>query len=480
LNCRNHPTQKGHFHCPECDAFYCPECISKRQIQEIIGMEIYHYCPKCNVLASTVSVGSLVTPFWQQLNYFFTYPLQLQPLLFILFFGFFGLAADFAFWGQVIFYGALVKYSYLVLTNTAHARLTPPDIESDLFTSGYGALFQQAVLYLCLIFSSLWILAKLGQVVGLIYILTCLLLLPLMIIALVAMGSLLHALNPLVLYSIGTRIGSKYYLLYLFLVIIGGAPAALVHFGAEYINVFVLKYLSKVATVYYTIMAYNLMGYVLLQYSSEIGYEVNYDDFERSQRKKVTKKSVSKNPRDQLLEKVSNMVRDGRLDTAMELILQETDGEFKDYLLAERYFKLLKAAKQNEDLLTHGALVLDMAVKRNNKKNTVDVYKDCLEVDKNFLPSSESLLKTVDWVVQLGDAKLGLNTLLRYTKSYKDDPLLYEVYLKIAQIFKEKMNDTNKAKKIIRYIVKKYPQHELQPQAKLYWQILNRQRAAGR
>ena len=479
MNCRNHPTRKGHFHCPECDGFYCPDCISKRQIREIVGMETYNYCPKCNVMASTVSVGSLVTPFWRKMNYFFTYPLQFQPLVFIIFFSIFGMVADFTFWGPVIFYGVLVKYSYMVLTNTAHAKLDPPDIEVDIFTSGYGPLFQQALLYVALFFSFGWVAANLGPIIGGVYFLICLLLLPLMIIVLAAMGSLLHALNPLVLFSIGTRIGPRYFLLYLFLVIIGGAPAALGHYVLDYFPVILKQYLSCVAMIYYMIMAYNLMGYVLLQYSSEIGYEVDYADFEKSQRKENKKKVVSQNPLDLLLEKISHMVRDGRLNEAMDLILKETGGEFKDYLLAEKYFKLLKATKNKDDLVPHGNLVLSMAVKRNNKKDAVDIYKDCLAVDSAFLPTPEVLLKLTDWMIQLGESKLALTSLSSFTKKYKDHPLIYEVYLKMARILKEKMNNANKAKEIIRYLITKYPGHELQPHAKRYWQLLNRKKATA-
>jgi len=286
-------------------------------------------------------------------------------------------------------------------------------------------------------------------------------------------------LNPLVLFSIGTRIGPRYFLLYLFLAIIGGAPAALGHYVLDYLPIILASYLSYVATIYYMIMAYNLMGYVLLQYSSEIGYEVDYEDFEKSQRKNKKKKVASQNPRDLLLEKVSNMVRDGRLDEAMDLILQETDGEFKDYLLAEKYLKLLKAAKNKDDFIPHGTLVLSMAVKRNNKKDAVDIYQDCLAVDPAFLPNPEILLKLSDWLVQLGEAKLALTTLHSFTKKYKDHHLIYEVYLKMARILKEKMNNINKAKEIIRYLITKYPGHELQPQAKRYWQLLNRKKAAA-
>jgi len=170
------------------------------------------------------------------------------------------------------------------------------------------------------------------------------------------------------------------------------------------------------------------------------------------------------------------MVRGALLDEAMVLLLGENMENFTEYAMAEKYFELLKKAGRNDDLLNHGALVLDMAVARNRKKEAVRLYKDCLAVDPNFLPGPKILLKMVDWIAQHGEAELARETLERFTVLHKDHPMLYEVYLKLIGVLWDKMNKVREAKLVLLHLVQRYPGHVLQPQARLYWQMLKRQK----
>jgi len=194
-----------------------------------------------------------------------------------------------------------------------------------------------------------------------------------------------------------------------------------------------------------------------------------------TRQKDAKKKIASETVGDALLAKVSRIAGEGRLDEAIALVLKENGGRFTEYVMAEKYFELLKLAGRHDDLLAHGGLVLDMAVGRNRKKEAVKLYKDCLAVDPNFFPEPNILLKMVDWMVQQGEVELARETLERFTAFHEDHPMLYEAYLKLVGVLWDKMSKINEAKLVLLHLIQKYPGHELQAQTRLYWQMLKRQ-----
>ncbi len=100
-----------------------------------------------------------------------------------------------------------------------------------------------------------------------------------MIIVLASSRSLFAALNPVVCTRIATRIGASYLLMCIFLLLLLFAPGFILKLTSDAMPEKLLLFLSYAASLYYAIISYNLMGYVILQYHEEIGYEVDADQF---------------------------------------------------------------------------------------------------------------------------------------------------------------------------------------------------------
>ncbi len=277
--CSYHPTKAARYHCPRCEANFCPECISHRQTEVYGKVRDFFFCPKCNVQVDMLSVGSFIAPFWNRLPQFFAYPFHLRPLLLMLVLTSVGVFfAEFPF-TNLILWVILIKYCYAVLRNTVQGNLQPPALSYEVLGKDVGQAFKQIALFFLMGGALVLIVAAFGVNIGYLCLFLGILLTPAMIIVLVVSDSLINALNPVAFMTVAYRIGWGYLLMYLFLSFLSAAPAFLASNFTSFLPPMVRLFLLTAASQYYTIISYSLMGYVILQYHEEIGYEVRPEDF---------------------------------------------------------------------------------------------------------------------------------------------------------------------------------------------------------
>lgn len=465
-HCSYHPTVPAHFCCHECGAAFCPNCISRREYDYYGKKKISYFCPKCNIEADNLGVGNIIPPFWKRLPAFFLYPFRPQPIIFILAVA--GLSMFFAnsFFVGIILSVIMLKYSYAVLLHTAQGKLSPPPMTVSLLTDELEVVFKQIGVLIVLFIAAGWVFASLGGTVGIIFTMVAVLCLPAMIMSLVATNSLIQAINPLVFMTIIFRIGGNYFLMYVFLLLLWGSPNILTGQVATLLPLPVTAFVFYAAQNYYMVMVYNLMGYTLLQYHDEIGYEVDYDEAMASGHSAVV------SPHDALLGEVDILVKDGKYDQAIAVIREDTGGEITNLRLAEKYYNLLKFTKAHQELLEHGRLYLDLLTDENSKDKVAAVYLDCLRIDKGFTPRPDALFKMGKWLAWGKDPKLALNMLAKFTKAYPDHPLLPEVYFFLAKFLHTRMNNQAKARQILDLLMRKYTGHPVAVSAEKYVQQL--------
>jgi tetratricopeptide (TPR) repeat protein len=294
-----------------------------------------------------------------------------------------------------------------------------------------------------------------------------------MIILLVTTNSLIYALNPLTFIRLTFRIGWGYLLMYIFLFILGDAPF--------YVSLFLIRIIPQninfiilglfISSCYYTIIAYHLMGYVLLQYHSEIGYEINYEDFKDPSTK--TAAPQQEDAQQTILKKANIVIQDGKLEEAVEFIRNQTgSGGITNLALSERYHNLLKMTKRKQEFMKHCITHLDLLGQANQKIKTCQLFAKCLAADKKFTPAAATLFKIGDWLNESGKIKAAIGTYSRLTKAYPDDALAPKAYLRSAQIFNDRLMKPDQAKKILEAIMNKFPDHEIIPKARAYLEHL--------
>jgi len=466
--CNGHPTRKAHWHCPKCDALLCSECASARETENYGTKEVHHFCPKCNLPVDWVGLQNLIDPFWNRMPRIFTYPLSLQPLMFISALAFATLFLSGPGIISAILRGVvwlmILKYSFESLKATASGNLKPPPVNAQTISEDIFQVFKQFAVYILIFFVFAYISAKAGLFVGIVFGIATLFFVPSMIILLVTTGSFFHAINPVVFVGLTFRIGWAYLLMYFFLFLLGSAPAYLAQYVIRFLPAEIHPMLFGFAQSFYTIISYHLMGYVILQYHEKIGYRVDYEDFLDPTIKDY--EPCQADPDAVILSKVEPLIKEGKLDEAIELIKTMTAQQpISGLNLSERFYNLLKMRKQSADLLEHGVAHLDLLTSENQKSKAIAVFTECRTADSSFMPTASALFKLAGWLNETGKTKAAVAVYNTLAKSYPDNSLVPKAYFRIAQIFHDRLMNKDQAKKVLGLLLKRFPNHEIVPQA---------------
>jgi tetratricopeptide (TPR) repeat protein len=359
-----------------------------------------------------------------------------------------------------------IKYAFASLRNTANGSLTPPKIDSNLVLEDFTIVIKQALIFVVLLVAFLWIIQKGGVVLGGVFLCFAILFFPAMVIMLVGTESLLQSINPFLFVGMAWRIGWSYLLMYFFLILLGGAPAVIGRYITGYLPPTLYTFLSNVVVDYYMIISYHLMGYVIFQYHEEIGYDVDFDFAEEEiiSREEPTEKDDA----NKLLSQVDRLIKEGKLDEAILLIKSETHGVISDLNLAERYYNLLKIREEFPDMLEHGKVYLDLLVKGNQKEKLNEVYSECVSRDEKFSPKPTTLIKIAGSLNESGRHKESIQAYNRFIKANPEDPLVPKAYFLVSNVFNEKLNDPGRAARVLKGVIKKFPNHDIIPHAERY------------
>ncbi len=408
-------------------------------------------------------MGHIVSPFWQRLPQFFSYPFKKEPFTFIAILAVIAFIFHNSGLINILLWAVLLKYAYAVLVNTGQGKLEPPKFSVELITTNFFQVFKQYMLFFILAGGGFVVGRFWGALGSSLYMLCVVIFLPAMIMILVTKDCVVSALNPQYSISLVANIGGRYFQMYLFLLLLMGAPIALAGLSSYVMPVGATRFIMIIAQNYYTIVVYNLMGYVLLQYHEEIGYEVRYEDF---QEQKGLGEVVAKGPNDDLINEVNVLVAEGRFGEAIDQIESVTHRDIKDLQLSTKYYNLLKTGERFAEMVYYGVHHLDLVVGKGDMKAACAVYKECLGQDTNFCPHSKTLYRVAGWLVQMGDNKFGINAYVKFIKADPENVQVPVAYYNIAKILLEKLGDKAKAAGVLKTVLNKYPGHEISMDAK--------------
>lgn len=470
--CDYHPTITAHWFCPKCSANLCPECVVKRNKGGYLQEESLHFCPKCNVKVEWFGVENIIDPFWKQLSKIFAYPFSsFHPIVLIISLS----LLSSLFLGQdlisLLVRGALflvvLKYSFEALKATASGDLRPPKMSINLISDDFGQVVKQYVLYFLIFVAFGFLSVSLGPLLGILFVIVALFFIPSMLILMVTTNSLFHALNPNIFIRLTFRIGWGYLLMYLFLFLLASAPAFAAQYIVKLLPASLHFLLVSIAQSYYTIISYHLMGYVILQYHDEIGYEIEHDAFKDQSSDKT--EPVQADSGAHILKEINPLIQDGKYDDAIEVIEEMTNAaEITSLELSNRYYSLLKMTNRTKQMIEYGINHIELIIKAKQKNIALDIYSECMKIDPEFLPSAKSLFKIAEWLNESGKFKEAVKTFNSLIKAYPENPLVPKSYFRAAQLFNDRMMNPEKAKTILNGLIKKYPDHEILPQIEKY------------
>jgi len=472
VSCKNHPTQPAHWQCGNCLDTICPECIDRREKGYQFPDQFLYFCSKCNKEARWLGAGNIIDPFWKRLPRFFAYPLHPRPLILLGVFcaittigmltpGLFSLLL------MLMSYCMMLLYSFAALKQTAQGNLNPPPLNQSTLSDDFGLVLKQVGIYVIIGVALLFTVSKLGIFFGIIVFVVALLGLPAMVILLVTTGSLIQAVNPMLFIPLALRIGWGYMLMYLFLILLGGAPQALAGQIASVVPAGVMPLLSTAAKFYYMLISYHMMGYVLMQYHMEIGYTIDQEDFIESEAS--AGQPVATGGDDKALKDVSLMLRSGEVEDAIDHIQAFLQNQtMKSMELSQLYLKMLKLKKRSKLLVAHLSVHLGILAGENQKSEALALYLSPLFKKKGGSLPAETRFKIAGWLNEKGKDQEALGVLQEIIDEDKQLALIPKAHFRMAQILNDRMLEPGKANAILEDAILKYPESTIIDQMRAY------------
>jgi len=235
-------------------------------------------------------------------------------------------------------FGSGFKYCLSCLSHTADGYMTPPDI-----TEAYEGGFRKMLILIAMIFLTGLVISLantyLGAAIGGVVALLVTLSFPAIIINYAITDSMLESLNLANIFSLINSIGLPYGLILAFILIMSGSVAVLYQLVAVIPSSLNGLFLFAV-TFYYLIVLHHLMGYMVFQYQTALGYSA------RLQGGPIKKRGNH----DIAMAKISTLIKQAEFNDATKLFQEQIQMNADNLPLNSRFFELLLATKNHEAL----------------------------------------------------------------------------------------------------------------------------------
>ena len=422
---------------------------------------------------------------------FFLYPLYPAILLRILLFsaipisGLFlgGIGIIFFLLMLVLAWIFMLRYASRVLVETSLGRLRPGDWGLEPPAKLAYMPFKIFLMFFCYGIILVAIMIFLGEIGALLAYLVITLIIPAAIIALVIGGSLFGSLNPTWIHNIITTIGKPYLLLCLFIFCLSSASGFLSEIMSRPLmeqqekieqihqrykgqpteeaigeleqiqkdgekqqsRIIFLSFLTQVASMFFLIISFNMMGYVTYQYHFVLGLEADGNEEPEDEGQSQT---------------IARLLAQGEIDEALEVAYEAQRLDIFNPDTMEAYNKLLHLAGKDDRLANHTAKLIPLLIEKGMTDRAFEALRRCREKVVDFVPAPSELLALARVARQRREPKLALQLLNGFERKFPKNALIPEVYFFCGSILCEDLHQDLLAIRFFKTLCSRYPQHE--------------------
>ncbi|VAW96373.1 hypothetical protein MNBD_GAMMA21-1003 [hydrothermal vent metagenome] len=481
VNCKYHTSTPARWNCGQCHISYCPSCVIEKETGHVPD------CPVCKRGLDSLGAENLITPFWLRLREFFIFPVHPSPFLLILVMTLFAMLVRYVpGWDIDIklitfeiprnailvfpFIIVFLKYAQTVLEDTAQGYLRPKPLSSNslfgnsiivfkllailltfkLLTSAALDMFDQTGYYFANILTSIGTPAAI------------------MILAMEHRFS--SAMNPVMIYSVISRIGMPYFIMFVMFYLLDIAQSFLLALLQQYIDPSLSFAVYVFVTLYFYIIIFNMMGYIIYQHHEVLGFRIDVEMHQQDEDTQFNSVAVSPEMRE-----IEILVHEGKMAQAVTQLRTLIDTNPGNIDAHERILKLLRLVGDKPIHFKQAQKFMSYLIGKNKMGSAAQILQQGYEFDKKLKP--EKAVERHDmakYLRQKGKAKLAMvvvNDLHREYPSYEGIP---EAYLMVAQLLSEHLNDDDRAIMILQFLIKNYGTHSLIGEVEEYLRTIQR------
>ncbi|WDS36447.1 DUF4013 domain-containing protein [Pseudoxanthomonas sp.] len=349
-------------------------------------------------------------PFWTQLRSFPLYPLRGTALITLVTLTLCTLSRMVPGIGwllSLLTWGAIYAYAFDILRHTADGRMQAPEILQD---SRDGTVWRLFAMMIALVVIVVLAFGAGGLIVGMIVLVAVVLLQPGFVISLAMDGSLRRALNPAVAIALATRIGWPYLAAFGVLFVMQASMITASRWAKGLLPPILDELVLAAITIWGLFATFHFMGYLVYQYHEELGYEPDaHNDLHHH----------ADAPDQRVLDEAELHVREGRTDTALEILRSEVRSRAVGLDVHALYQRLLASSPRTAERLDHARQYLNALLLEKQDRPALILLRDALQADPDFVPlTAEQASQLAARATMTGQQQLAVDLHLAMLKAW--------------------------------------------------------------
>ncbi len=453
--CKYHPDVKANWRCAACHIDYCLQCVDANGSDSAS-------CPVCGEDMSLQGRSS-IPPLWTRVSSFFLYPLNFPPLLLMLML----VALNFlvsekvlGFLVQILILMIFTKYAHVVMSSVARGRMKPERLHWVMFSRDLEIPFKLLFVVLCYGLFNTLVQNHLNDSALNLSLLLSSFLFPASIMLLVSEKFFLRAINPLAIARLIQTVGISYIILFVFLGLLVTGLLAAYKLLSVSLPLHLLFSAIAMALMYFILVMSCMMGYVLYQFHQVLDYS---DDV--IQDESLPHEGGSN---------IDILLQEGKYSEAVKFLSEEIAENPNDFSLRERLHRILCSIKDNKNIQVHSADYIVRLLLVGKPSEAIRVYMECHKLNPGFkIKGAKHRHEMGRLLVGSGQSRAALSLLNDLHRDYPSYEGIPSAYLLVARIMFEYFSHEDKARRILEYLMQKYPNNPSREKIQTYLGMLN-------
>ncbi|THB65033.1 MAG: hypothetical protein D6B27_09315, partial [Gammaproteobacteria bacterium] len=480
---------------------------------------VKYRCPICQRPISSLSMENVITPFWERLPKFFSYPINPHTISYILgltclcILGLWVISTNFfrsryaadpylysitldVFYSAIIFF--YLRYAFGSLDKVSKGYIDTENA-SDEFEMPISAPLQMlglmvavsTILYFIIdnymtvnmslpqeeIFKVLQ--EKRENVKIGIYILGGIIsvLWPAVTIMLAGTKNLLHSINPIALFILISKVFFSYLVLLALITLINGGWATALYyfikgvFAPTLIITFIITFVSLAATAYFYLVMFLMMGYIIYQFHEKLGYKVEVDFDNTGESKTLAKRGKIDND----IQEINILIQEGMIEEAKSRLLEKVQKKPNNEKLHEQLHNMLLKLGEYEGMSRHARNYVVDLLKKERFLQAAKICDNCVRHDKKFnLSDPYHSITVAEKALDAGYYKTVVQLLNGFDKRFPSNTNMDKASFYLAKALCEGAGKDDLAKKILQNAMRAFPASKIMDEMKQYYAFISK------
>ncbi len=361
---------------------------------------------------------------------------------------------------------AFIRYAYKTLDQTAHGLLTPDQHRQSADEDRDSLPYKQFAIFIVLGFV-VGLAQFFGSLVFGVALIFSVLTLPASVMILSITRSFWAGLNPFASIAMMRMIGLPYLGLCAFLFLLSASEEMLQAGLISRLPGWLLLPSLNFVAMYFTLIMFNMMGYVVYQYHHLLGVQVS---------SAATANGAKADARaNESAEAIGRLIGAGEIDEALDLAYEAQRVAPDDLAALGRYYKLLALAGREDRLLSHSRRYLSVLLQKKQGDEALEVYRSMKDRVATFEPDQPAqLLQLAEVTRRRREFPQALALLKGFDKRFPRHAEIPAVYLFAARVLCENLHQEAGARQILSVLLARYPEHPVSEEGRQLLAVLDK------